>query len=301
MIGGKKRRDEGLEESEKQRQQIAVREEAQTAALHAYLDQISDLLVNQRLRTCEPNSDATKLAEARTLTLLLNLDASRKRHPLKLIARLDLIDRPAPLLSLRNAGLDTADLSEVTLLDVSLQEADLRLADLTGADLSGSDLTRADLRGADLRRAVLINACLAHANLLPYDRNNPAQLNDPHLRNGSDSSVLESRRSGWRRLTLTRLDSAALTPTRLDDANLQGANLSDAFLYRANLTGAILIGTDLRRAGLRRADLRGADLTGADLRGADLTEADLREARYDVELTSWPEGYPPQGSGAVAD
>jgi uncharacterized protein YjbI with pentapeptide repeats len=282
-----KRRDAKLEESEQQRQQLTMKEQTQAAALQAYLDQMSYLLVNQQLRSCTRNSDACRLAEARTLTILLNLDGVSKRHPLKLIARLELIDKDTPLLSLKNAGLDTADLSEVTLLDVSLREADLRLADLTGANLSRSDLTWADLRGADLRRAMLTDACLAHANLLPYDRDNPAQLNAPHLLDGSDPSELDARRSKRRRLMLTRLDSAALTPTRLDGANLQGADLPCAFLYRANLARTNLIGTDLRRADLRgavlaNADLKGALLADADLRGTDLTEANLR----DVDLAS---------------
>jgi uncharacterized protein YjbI with pentapeptide repeats len=253
-----KRRDKKQEEGEQQRQQLAIKEQTQAAALQSYLDQMSDLLVNQQLRGCSRDSDACKLAQARTLAILLNLDRTYKRHPLKLIAQLDLIGKDAPLVSLKNAGLDTADLSEVTLLNVSLEEADLRLADLTGANLNGSDLTWADLRGADLRRAVLTNACLARANLLPYDHDNPAQWSAPHLLNGSDPSDLDIRRP--KRISLIPMSSenANLTPTRLDGANLQGADLSGAFLYRANLRGATLIGTDLRGTDLRYADLTGA-------------------------------------------
>ena len=321
-----KRRDKMQEESEQLRQQLAIKEQSQATALQSYLDQMSDLLVKQQLRASAQDSDACKLAEARTLTILLNLDGAQKRHPLKLIARLELIGKDTPLLSLKNAGLDAADLSEVTLLDVSLKEADLRRANLTGANLSRSDLAWADLRGADLSRAVLIDTCLAHANLLPYDRDNPAQLNAPHLDNGSDPSDLEALARRRRRLTFTRLDGAALTPTRLDDANLQGADLPYALLYRANLAGTILIGTDLRHADLRgarlvnadlkgallvNADLRNADLTGADLGAADLTGADLRgarllhtdlrDARYVIETTLWPEAFAPESFGAVAE
>jgi uncharacterized protein YjbI with pentapeptide repeats len=130
------------------------------------------------------------------------------------------------------------------------------------------------LRSADLRRAVLTDACLEHANLLPYDRDSPAQLNAPHLRNGSDPS---------------QADGSNLTITKLGEANLRGADLSDAFLYRANLVGTNLVGTDLRRS----------DLRGANLKRADLADADLTGARYDAE-TSWPESFAPQRVGAVA-
>ena len=257
------------------REVTAANEHAQDEALQKYLDQMSDLLVTKQLRNSAEDSDIRRLAQAHTLATLLKLDRNRKRHPLKLIAQLNLINRDKPLLHLKNAGLDTADLHEVTLLNVSLKEADLRLADLTGANLRGSDLTWADLRGTDLRRAVLINACLASANLLPYDRRNPGELSAPHLLNGSDPSDVDKRE----RLTPTRLTDVNLTPTRLDGANLQRADLSDAFLYRANLTGVDLTETILTSADLRRADLQGANLSGADLRGADLTDAKLGSAK----------------------
>jgi len=261
------------------REVTASNEHAQDEALQKYLDQMSDLLVDKQLRECAEDSDIRMLAQAHTLATMLKLDRSRKRHPLKLIAQLKLINRDKPLLHLKNAGLDTADLHEVTLLDVSLKEADLRLADLTGANLKGSDLTWADLRGTDLRRAVLINACLASANLLPYDRRNPGELSAPHLLNGSDPSDVDRSK----RLTPARLNDINLTPTRLESANLQRADLRDAFLYRANLTGVdltntILTGADLRCANLQGANLSGADLTDAFLYRANLTGVDLTDA-----------------------
>ena len=268
------KRDAEHAQRQRRREELAIEKNTQAAALRAYLDQMSDLLVNQKLRECPREGVVCRLAQARTLTILLELDETRKRHPLKLIAQLDLIDRGAPILSLKNAGLDGADLSEVTLIDVSLAEADLRRANLAGANLRGSDLSWADLRGADLRRAILTNASLRNANLIPYDHVNPAQLNALHLLNGSDPSDLGS--------------ATQTLSSRLDGANLEGADLTGAFLYRVNLTG-----TQLRRSVLADADLRGADLTEADL-----TEADLGDARYDAE-TSWPQDFDSEASGAV--
>jgi uncharacterized protein YjbI with pentapeptide repeats len=213
-----------------QRERGAVRLQAQDEALQQYLDQVSKLLIQHEMQRRNPmGSDLfSKLVQARTLTLLLKLDSDRKRSPLKLIAQLGLINRHQPLLNLKNAGFNDADLHEVTLLNVSLKEADLRGAKLTGANLRESDLTWADLRGADPRRAILTRACLKHANLLPYDRNNPAQLNAPHLLNGSNPSHADERRK--------------LPVTRLDEAHLQEADLSGTFLYRTNLSGANLRG-----------------------------------------------------------
>src|SRR5215216_474128 len=213
----------------------------------------------------------SKLAQARTLALLLKLDRDRKRQPLKLIAQLALINRDNPLLSLKSAGLDGADLHEVTLLDVSLREA--------------------DLRGADLTRAVLTDASLAHANLLPYDRLNPAQLNAPHLLNGSDPSHIDKSS----RLTPATFNDRYLTLTELDEADLQGADLRGAFLYKANLGRANLARTVLIDTDLRRVDLRGAVLDNADLRGAALTGAKVSSEQLNT-CKSYDGATMPDGS-----
>jgi uncharacterized protein YjbI with pentapeptide repeats len=243
-----------LTNAQTQRELTAAHVRAQDEALQLYLDQMSNLLIDHRLREEPLDSDLYRLAQARTLAVLLKLDRGRKRQPLKLVAQLGLINRDNRLLSLKNAGLDNADLHEITLLNVSLMEADLRLSDLTGANFRESDLTWADLRGADLRRATLTNACLASANLLPYDHRNPAELSAPHLLNGSDPSHVDNRG----RLIPMRFNDGHLTPTRLEGANLQGADLSGAYLYRANLAGADLTGAIFTDADLRRADLSGA-------------------------------------------
>jgi hypothetical protein len=106
-------------------------------------------------------------------------------------------------------------------------------------------------------------------------------------------------------LTKTDLDRANLNRAKLTDANLSNANLPKAHLFRAKLERTILTDANLQKAFLIRTDLEGADLTGADLRGADLTgaqlrSADLRGAKYDAE-TSWPQGFDPEASEAVAD
>jgi hypothetical protein len=174
FLSSRAQRQRDLEQRELE---LAIESErAQAEALRAYLDQMSDLLVNQRLKLQSRDSEPITLAQARTLAVLGFLGRTRKAQPLRLVFNLGLINNDDPLLSLKMADLQGADLREISLFDVSLREADFRLADLTGANLRGSDLSWADLRGANLSRAVLINASLAHANLLPYDRDNPDQL-----------------------------------------------------------------------------------------------------------------------------
>ena len=210
-----------IEAARREREEALAIQRAQDEALRAYLDQMSDLMVDKelrkKLREGPEDPDEHRLAQARTLAILLGLDRDRKKIPLKLIYELRLITKEEPILNLKNAGLDTADLSEITLHDACLSEADLRRANLSGADLKGTDLTRADLRGADLSDADLSDTMLAGANLLPYDEKAPAKLNAANLSNGTDPGDVD-------------LGDNHLVPTNLEDANLSGADLSGAYL-----------------------------------------------------------------------
>jgi hypothetical protein len=217
------------QEAHKEREELAAKQRAQDEALRAYLDQMSNLMVDRRMREHPAGSDTHRLAQARTIAILLGLDEDRKRRPLKLVYELRLIPKENPILSLSNAGLDTADLSEMTLRDACLREADLRRANLRGADLRGSDLTKADLRGADLTNANLTDTCLEGANLLPYDPRNPAKLNAPNLSNGTDP-----------------LRDVDLGNEHLVRTDLTGANLTNADLHNALLNGAVVTERQLR-------------------------------------------------------
>jgi pentapeptide repeat protein len=241
------------------REESATNQRAQDEALRQYLDQMSDLMIDQRLRRQPENSDACLLAQARTTAVLLELDTERKRRPLKLVYRLRLIDRDKPLLSLKNAALDNANLSEMTLSGACLKGFDLRKANLRGADLSGADLSGADLRGADLSNADLGGARLAGANLLPYDEQDPTELNGPNLSNGVNLNDID-------------LSSDHLRPTRLDHASLKWANLEGAYL-------------------------KGIDLNDADLRGAYLWKAvGITNEELNQQARSLEEAVMPDGS-----
>jgi hypothetical protein len=68
---------------QREREEAVENKQAQDSALQSYLDQMSDLLVNQHLRSLPSGSDIHRLAEARTSEVLLGLDGDRKRRPLK--------------------------------------------------------------------------------------------------------------------------------------------------------------------------------------------------------------------------
>jgi uncharacterized protein YjbI with pentapeptide repeats len=301
----------GFKFSQKQRErdEVIENQNAQDNAIQAYLDQMSDLLVDRHLRSLPKGSDIHRLAEAKTVEVLLGLDSERKRRPLKLVYGLGLItnrsntserngtlldlensslnnpatgEKDGALLDLENLSLDHADLTELSLRSACLRFADLRGANLQGADLSGADLSYADLRGANLTNADLSHAILSEANLLPYDEEHPEKLSlhnlkdhplpsDNYLR--SLARLQEKHRSAeLKRLRgLPRRQTRSLRDYLLRRKPVTFTNLTDTKLAGANLAGAILANADLRNIrGLTQKQVYSAIVN----RGTKLPKAD---------------------------
>lgn len=237
----------------------------QDAALQAYLDQMTQLLLHEKLRTSEGDDEVRSVARARTLTVLRVLDGARKATVVQFLYEADLIGRRTlsdnkiyAVVSLSGADLTRSSLGRARLRGVNLEEADLREADLDGADLFKAELNGANLTGARLRGANLEEAALGQADLREADLDR-AYLHRAHL---------------WE----VDLDGANLHGVDLGGANLQGARLLHAHLPHAHLGGANLEEADLRGVNLRETRMHGAKLTGAKLTGAYLREANLEEA-----------------------
>jgi len=189
---------------------------AQDAALQAYLDQMSQLMLEGNLRGSEEDSEVRTLARARTRTVLGRLDSRRKGSVVQFLYEADLIDKEHPVVSLSAVRLRGADLSGAVLRDAGLFDADLIDADLSGgADLSDADLSETDLNEADLSNAILSGADLGGAVLRDAD-----------------------------------LIDADLIDADLIGADLSGADLSGAYLNEADLSGAYLNEADLSGADL---------------------------------------------------
>jgi hypothetical protein len=226
---------------QKEREESITSEREQDAAITAYLEQMSNLMIDQQLgkdRKDNLQDHVSKVAQARTIAVLLGLDKDHKIRPLKLVYELGLLNKPelqlnkrGPLLDLKNAGLDGANLRELTLHDACLKGADLRRTDLHGADLERCNLEEADLRGANLASADLSDVNLTEANLLPYDKKHPARWSKHNIdkRNTLNNGDSFSRKG----LTVTNLFGATLRNAELGGAWLGGADLRDADLTAA--------------------------------------------------------------------
>ena len=159
-----------------------TRDNQQEILLQAYIDKMSELLLESKLRESAEDDEVRKIARVRTVTVLNQLDARRVGYVFTFLREAGLM-LPATLRSttLNNdvVSLEHADFSRVKWGQASLGgganlfEASLRGAQFMGADLRGAYLNNADLRGAhflfadlgNLRGADLTGADLTGANL----------------------------------------------------------------------------------------------------------------------------------------
>lgn len=152
---------------------------AQGGALQSYYEQMGKLLTEHDLRTTD-REEIHLLARGQTLTMLRELDASRKGSLLTFLYGAGLIDPKKTAVTLHDADLSGADLSGAEFMHANLNMANLnganlnsahgKFAHLGGANLNGTVMTNAylfgiDLSGANLGRADLSNATLQGANL----------------------------------------------------------------------------------------------------------------------------------------
>jgi uncharacterized protein YjbI with pentapeptide repeats len=261
-----------LENQRAEAERELAEQRAQDETLQAYLSQMSQLMLERKLLEAEPGDPVHTLAQARTSTAILSLDAEHNESVTRFLINSGLAVKsdPSPRLlteiALENATLSHAHLPNAGLSDADLSDADLSGADLSGADLSGAELPHADLSEAVLGEADLSDAILSGANL------SPANLS------GADFSR----------------------------ANLSDADLSPAILSGADFSRAWLVGTNLSKTSLDEADLSEAVLRGANLSHAYVSEEQLAAARSLAGATmpngqkyeDWVKGRGEENSGS---
>jgi hypothetical protein len=146
------------------------------AALQAYIDRMSELLLEKKLRESAGEDEVRVVARVRTMTILPRLDATRKSSVLIFLHESGLIEKSKYIIDLRGANLSRANLRTDNLNAANLGEVDLREADLSGADLREANLGEAKLNGANLSNTMLWQADLSWANLSGAINTAPEQL-----------------------------------------------------------------------------------------------------------------------------
>src|SRR5829696_7669683 len=217
------RRQDAIEAKRAASEQKIEEQRAQDAALQAYLDEMSSLLLtNGSLRESEEGSEVRTLARARTITVVERLNPQRKAEVLRFLVEANLVQSVGgrvPIITLNGADLEGVILSGAVLMKPDdtkpvdtkpvhpldpLDPANELGPKLWGTNMSGAFLPYADLREAKLTETDLSCADLSYADL-----------------------------------------RGATLSGDLSDANLRGAYLSGADLSEADLKGALLTGVDL--------------------------------------------------------
>jgi hypothetical protein len=189
-----------IEDQRAEAERALAEQRAQGEALQAYLNQMSQLILDRKLLEAEQGTPLYTLAQARTSTVILRLDAEHNESVTRF-----LIDSGLAVRSEDSAGL----LREITLSHATLSGAFLHLADLSDATLDRADLSGATLDRADLSGAVLYEADLNLADL------SGADLSDAYLRNAN--------LSGAQSITSEELEQQA--------ASLKGATMPNGQKY----------------------------------------------------------------------
>src|SRR5215204_953701 len=235
---------EKLENQRAEAERELAEQRAQDEALQAYLDQMSQLILDRKLLEVEqgdpvhaPGDPVHTLAQASTSTAILRLDAKHNESVTHFLINSDLSVRSEDSARL----LRGSTLSHAKLSGAHLPNADLGDVELSGADLSNALLLNANLIGADLSGADLSNALLDNADLVA------------HLPNAD-----------------------------LSGASLIGADLSRSVLDNANLSGAVLDNANLGGAdGITNEEL---DQKAVSLEGADMPNGQKYEDWLKSEL-----------------
>jgi len=239
--------------SESQATREAAEQRTQDEALQAYLDQMGQMLLDERrpLRQSERDSEERTLARARTLTILQRLDPEHKRSVLQFLSDSYLIEAtPAPIWGETDAPYARTKSPPVIRLD----KADLEHADLMGMYLGIIDLSKAILSHADMTRCRFGYVIVMGANI-----------------------------------GVPRLESTELSSAKLRGAHFGGAIMQGAKLRHADLTDAGLGNVDLTKADLTGADLTNAHAPGANFSDATVTERQVLACRV-LTLATMPNG-----------
>src|SRR5258708_6763834 len=118
-------------------------------ALQAYIDKMSELLLEKHLRTSQPDDEVRTIARVRTITILFQLDARRIGYVFAFLRAAGLMSNTSEsIISLKKADLRKINFSHTSLQDTDLSEVNLSESDLSGANLREVDLSRADLQRA---------------------------------------------------------------------------------------------------------------------------------------------------------
>src|SRR6266568_312496 len=142
-----------IEQQRAQTERDIAEDNQREVALQAYINEMSELLLDKNLRESTVTDEVRIIARVRTLTVLPRLDGKRKRNLLLFLYDAGLINRSHQIIDISDTNLSEADLSGVNLCQsqwIRDNSNDKKSIRTINADLSGVNLQNANLNGANL-------------------------------------------------------------------------------------------------------------------------------------------------------
>lgn len=180
----------------------------QQDALNKYLDQMSEMLIEQKLGTVQSSTPVFIVAQSKTTIALRELDKDRRQMLIEFLKSSNLYAPEQRAGILRKAYLSRANLEGADLWRVHLQEARLQWVNLQGAYLQEAKLQEAWLDKANLQDAILKGANLWKVRM------EGANLWNTNL---EGANLKEANLKGAKLSNQRQLDSALLCQTTLPD------------------------------------------------------------------------------------
>jgi hypothetical protein len=206
--------EKDMEQQRAKVEQDIASDNQREAALQAYIDKMTELLLHEGLRKSSEDAEVRRIATLQKLTALPRLDGKRKGSVLLFLHEAGLIEESNPIIMFGAAGLHGADLRGCDLSGISG-------ASLYGGFISYATLDGANFTGVHLRGICFVGGSLCNAQFIGTD-----------LR---DSQFFEIDLSG------ADLTGADLTNASLIAVNLIGTIVTDKQLNKAkSLKGATM-------------------------------------------------------------
>jgi uncharacterized protein YjbI with pentapeptide repeats len=203
-------------------------ERLQDETLQAYLDKMTELLLEKGLRKSDAEDEVRAVARTRTLTVLRRLNGERKGLIVRFLNESELIQGKSNQQRPTVIDLKSANLRMVYLNGANLSGADLSGANLYSGKFQYADLSRADLGWTDLSRADLIEANLIEANLRGADLRG-TDLRGADLRDAKLTGIVYDDTTQW----TAGFDPIAAGVKRQEPQSLDEANADESGRKRA--------------------------------------------------------------------
>jgi len=156
------------------------KENFQQSFLENYLNVITELMLDGKLRESDKDSEIRNIARARTINFFNTADNSRAGLILQFLYESNLINSPKPLIDLTGIELMNKDFSNIQLIGVKITGAHFNGTNFKNANLKNSDFSSTNFNNCNLNNTKLNKTNFKYADMANVKLEN-VNLDDTNL------------------------------------------------------------------------------------------------------------------------